>query len=49
MSVNGWARSMTYDRSKEVGDIGTFFVSDESGAVTRIVPSAASAHEGDYT
>mmetsp|Transcript_30067 Transcript_30067/g.77977 ORF Transcript_30067/g.77977 Transcript_30067/m.77977 type:complete len:848 (-) Transcript_30067:359-2902(-) len=46
-SVSGWARSMTYDRSQEVGDTGTYFVSDESNAVTRIVPNIMSTHDND--
>ncbi|KAF5831098.1 WD40-repeat-containing domain protein [Dunaliella salina] len=46
-SVNGWARSMTYDRSHEVGDTGAYFVSDESNVVTRIIPNINSAHDND--
>jgi len=46
-SVNGWARSMSYDRSKEVGDVGTYFVSDEVGTITRIIPSTATATAAD--
>ena len=46
-TVSGWARSMTYDRSKEVGDAGSFFVSDESGSVTRIVPNVTSVHDSE--
>lgn len=46
-SMNGWARSLTYSRSNEVGDRGTFFVCDEEGSVVRIVPCGTKQDRGD--
>lgn len=45
--MNGWARSLTYSRSNEVGDRGTFFVCDEEGSVVRIVPCGTKQDRGD--
>ncbi len=36
LSLNSWVRSLTFDQSREVGDLGSFFAADEAGGITRI-------------
>jgi WD40 repeat protein len=38
VTLTAWVRSMSYDRSREVGDLGSFFAADDDGGVVRIVP-----------
>lgn len=45
MTLTEWVRCMSYDRSKEVGDLGSFFAVDEAGGVVRIVPHSVHDHD----
>ena len=35
---DGWVRSMSFDRTEDVGDHGAFFAADDQGDIVKIVP-----------
>lgn len=48
VTLTAWVRSMSHDRSREVGDLGSFFAADDDGGVVRIVPQPVLDMEDRY-
>lgn len=45
-TLDGWVRSMSFDKSREVGDRGTFYAVDEHGNILRVLPEEVHDDEG---
>eukprot|EP00798_Chlamydomonas_sp_ICE-L_P028022 gene28022-31123_t len=45
-TLEGWVRSMSYDRTELVGDHGTFLAVDDAGSVIKIVPERVYEEDG---